>query len=115
MGAAMAAYRRADQLGHGGAVTNLGVLLAQQGDIAGARDCFRRAEQRGEARGAFNLAVLLEEQGDEMGAMAAYRRAEQLGDPTIADMSRAAAIDVSSQIKRPSPIAVRNGGGHDGP
>jgi peptidoglycan hydrolase-like protein with peptidoglycan-binding domain len=76
---AMAAYRRADQLGHGAAAADLGVLLERQGDRIGAKDCFRRAEQRGEASGAFNLADLLEAQGDQMGAMAAYRRADQLG------------------------------------
>ena len=106
---AMAAYRRADQLGDGAAAANLGVLLEQHGDRTGAKDYFRRAEQRGDAIGAFNLAVLLEEQGDQMGAMAAYQRAERLGDPTVADRARAAAIDLTS------PIAVGKRGGHDGP
>lgn len=112
---AIAAYQEADRLGHGAGACNLGVLLAERGELAAAEAAFRRAAQRGDTSGAFNLGALLETQGDREGAMAAYRRAEQLGDPTIADMSRAAAIDVTSQIKSPSPIAVRNGGGHDGP
>ena len=77
----MAAYRRADGLGHGAAVTNLGVLLAQQASIAGAEDCFRRADQRGDANGAFNLAVLLEEQGDEIGAMGPTSEPSNSGTP----------------------------------
>ena len=109
---AMAAFRRADQLGHGAAASNLGVLLERQGDETGAEDSYRRAEQRGDANGAFNLAALLEERGDQMGAMAAYQRAEQLGNPTIADMARGAVIDLTRQNK--SPIAVREGGGHNG-
>ena len=110
---AMAAYQRADRLGHGAAAANLGVLLEQHGDLAAAEASYRRADQRGDANGAFNLAVLLEEQGDQIRATAAYQRAEQLGNPEIADMARAAAFDLTRQIK--SPIAVGNGSGHDGP
>ena len=110
---AMAAYQRADRLGHGAAAANLGVLLEQHGDLAAAEASYRRADQRGDANGAFNLAVLLEEQGDQIRATAAYQRAEQLGNPEIADMARAAAFDLTRQIK--SPLAVGNGSGHDGP
>ena len=110
---AIAAYQRADRLGHGAAAANLGVLLEQHGDLAAAEASYRRADQRGDANGAFNLAVLLEEQGDQIRATAAYQRAEQLGNPEIADMARAAAFDLTRQIK--SPIAVGNGSGHDGP
>ena len=76
---AMAAYRRADGLGHGAAATNLGVLLEQHGDRAAAEAAYRRADQRGDADGAFNLAILLEEQGNPTGAVVAYRRADWLG------------------------------------
>ena len=110
---AMAAYQRADGLGHGAAAVNLGVLLEQHGDRTAAEASYRRADQRGDASGAFNLAILLEEQGDHIGALRAYQRAEQLGHPEIADMARAAALDLRRQSE--SPIAVGQGGGHDGP
>ena len=109
---AMAAYQRADRLGHGAAAANLGVLLEQHGDLAAAEAAYRRADQRGDANGAFNLAVLLEEQGERVGALRAYQRAEQLGHPEIADIARAAALDLKRQAG--SPSAVGNGDGHDG-
>jgi peptidoglycan hydrolase-like protein with peptidoglycan-binding domain len=104
---AVAAYQRADQLGHGTAASNLGVLLEQHGDRAAAEACFRRADQRGDAVGAFNLALLLGEQGDHLGAVEAYQRAHQLGYGVIADMARLAALDLTRQI------AGGKRGGHD--
>ena len=76
---AMAAYQRADQLGHGAAACNLGVLLEGHGDLAAAEAAYRRADQRGDANAAFNLAVLLEERDELAEAIEAYRRADQLG------------------------------------
>ncbi len=76
---AIAAYERADRLGHGPAASNLGLLLEAQGDRAGAVAAYRRAEQRGDAYGAFNLGVSLEEEGELAGAIAAYQRADRLG------------------------------------
>jgi TPR repeat protein len=105
---AVAAYERADRLGHAIAATNLGVLLEQQGDPAAAEAAYRRAEQRGDAHGAFNVGVLLEETGDHVGALHAYQRAEQLGHPEIAEMARAAEIELG-QHERPT----RTGGSHD--
>ena len=110
---AVAAYRRADQVSHGGGACDLGVLLGQRGDQAAAEDCFRRADQRGIPAGAFNLGVLLEEQGDHLGALRAYERAERLGDSGTAEMARAAALRLRSQIE--SPTAATEEGGHDGP
>ncbi|MBV9004013.1 MAG: peptidoglycan-binding protein [Solirubrobacterales bacterium] len=81
---AVAAYRRADELGHATAPSNLGVLLEQHGDRAGAEACYRRADDRGDPDGAFNLALLLGEQGDHTGALDAYGRADQLGHGTAA-------------------------------
>jgi peptidoglycan hydrolase-like protein with peptidoglycan-binding domain/Flp pilus assembly protein TadD len=81
---AVAAYQRADQLGHGTAASNLGVLLEQHGDAAAAEACYRRANQRGDADGSFNLALLLGERGDHMGGLEAYERADELGHPTAA-------------------------------
>jgi len=81
---AMAAYERADGLGHAAAAANLGVLLEQQGDRTAAEAAYRRADQRGSANGTFNLATLLEEEGDLAGAMAAYERADRVGHGTAA-------------------------------
>jgi peptidoglycan hydrolase-like protein with peptidoglycan-binding domain len=81
---AVAAYQRADQLGHRTAASNLGVLFEQHGDPATAEACYRRAAQRGDADGAFNLALLLGERGDHLGALEAYERADELGHGTAA-------------------------------
>lgn len=96
---AEAAYRRADGRGHAAAASNLGVLLESQGDRIGAEAAYRRADQRGEANGAFNLAVLLEEQGDLAGAEPAYRRADQTGEAKVAQLARAALLDLGSAPK----------------
>jgi peptidoglycan hydrolase-like protein with peptidoglycan-binding domain len=82
--AATAAYHRADELGHGGAAANLGVLHEQQGDHTAAQHCYQTADQRGDPNGAFNLAVALEEQGQLTAAAAAYQRADQRGHPKAA-------------------------------
>lgn len=58
---------------------NLGVLLQQRNDLAGAEAAYRRADERGHAGAASNLGVVLEAQGDGTGAEAAYRRAAQRG------------------------------------
>jgi peptidoglycan hydrolase-like protein with peptidoglycan-binding domain/TPR repeat protein len=106
---AIAAYERADRLGHAIAATNLGVLLEQQGDLEAAQAAYRRAEQRGDAHGAFNLGVLLEERGDHVAALEAYQRAERLGHPEIAEMARAAEVQLSKHER-----STRTGGGqHD--
>jgi peptidoglycan hydrolase-like protein with peptidoglycan-binding domain len=81
---AVAAYRRADELGHATAPSNLGVLLEQHGDAVGAEASYRRADQRGDPDGAFNLGLLLGEQGDYVGALAAYERADRRGHGTAA-------------------------------
>jgi peptidoglycan hydrolase-like protein with peptidoglycan-binding domain len=98
---AIAAYERADRLGHPAAATNLGVLLEHQGQHPAAEAAYRRAEQRGDAHGAFNLAVLLEARGDHEGAKHAYERAEALGHPEIAQMARAAEAQLDQQ-ERPT-------------
>jgi peptidoglycan hydrolase-like protein with peptidoglycan-binding domain len=104
---AVAAYQRADQLGHGAAAANLGVLLGEHGDLTAAEACFRRANERGDAHGAFNLAVLLGEQGNHLRAAEAYQRAHQLGYGTSAVRARLAALDLTRQI------AGGKRGGHD--
>jgi hypothetical protein len=78
------AYRRADQDGHAGGAFNLGVLLQQRRDFAGAAAAYERAEQRGDPDATFNLGVLLYETGDLDGAEAAWRRCVRRRDPRAA-------------------------------
>ena len=104
---AESAYRRADARGHAAAASNLGVLLEAQGELAGAEAAYRRADDRGEANGAFNLGVLLEEQGDLAGAEPAYRRAADAGQAKVAQLARAALLDLRGAIQYAG--ASRNG------
>ena len=67
---------------------NLGVILYQRGDLAGAREAFERAERRGDPDAAFNLGVLLYETGDLESAEAAWRRSASRGHPRAADNLR---------------------------
>jgi Flp pilus assembly protein TadD len=67
-------YRRADESGTATGAFNLGAMLHQQGDTAGALAAYERAERRGDPDAAFNLGVLLYEAGDLDGAEAAWRR-----------------------------------------
>jgi tetratricopeptide (TPR) repeat protein len=73
------AYRKALELDpdHGGAHLNLGRLLHERGEIAGAEIHYRRAARspRERARAAFNLGVALEDQGLADEALLAYARA----------------------------------------
>jgi len=50
-------------------MSNLGVLLQENGDRAGAEDWYRRAAGQGEAGAMSNLGVLLQENGDRAGAV----------------------------------------------
>lgn len=72
-------YRRADESGASTGAFNLGVMLHEQGDEAGAIAAYERAEQRGDPDAAFNLGVLLYELGDLDGAEAAWRRSVERG------------------------------------
>ena len=49
------AYRRADELGHPRAPSELGALLEQRGEAAAALAAYRRADERQDAVGPFNL------------------------------------------------------------
>jgi TPR repeat protein len=91
---AEAAYRRADERGDADGAYSLGNMLAENGDLAGAAHAFDRADARGHAAGAFNLGVLLEERGDLASAEAAYRRAHEGGHGEVADMARAALVEL---------------------
>jgi tetratricopeptide (TPR) repeat protein len=85
---ARGAYRRAIALdpGHAEAHLNLGRLLHEVGDLAGAESHYRQAcaARPESALAAFNLGVALEDKGDAREAMAAYRRALKL-DGEIAE------------------------------
>ena len=74
------AYRRADESGAATGAFNLGVMLHQQGDTAGAAAAYERAERRGDPDAAFNLGVLLYEAADFDGAEAAWRRSAGRGN-----------------------------------
>ena len=74
------AYGRAEKSGIASAAFNLGVMLHQRGDIAGAKAAYERAELRGDPDAAFNLGVLLYESGDLEGADRAWRRNAERGD-----------------------------------
>jgi TPR repeat protein len=72
-------YRRADESGAATGAFNLGAVLHQQGDTAGALAAYERAERRGDPDAAFNLGVLLFEIGDLDGAEGAWRRSAERG------------------------------------
>lgn len=91
------AFYRADTRGHAAAAFNVGGMLVEQGDLTGAEAAYRRADERGHAAGAFNLGVLLEERGELVGAEAAYRRAQERGHGEMADMARAALLELEGR------------------
>jgi len=70
------------------AALNLGLLLARQGDVAGARAADQRAIDSRNAdvapKAAFNLGLLLEQQGDLAGAQAAWQQAIDSRHPSAA-------------------------------
>ncbi len=78
-------YRRADESGTATGAFNLGAMLHQQGDTAGAAAAYERAERRGDQDAAFNLGVLLYEVGDLDGAEGAWRRSAGRGHARAAE------------------------------
>jgi len=72
-------FRRLDDQGDPGGAFNLGVVLHQRGDVAGAEAAYERAEQRGDPDAAFNLGILVYETGDIEAAEVAWRRSAQRG------------------------------------
>jgi tetratricopeptide (TPR) repeat protein len=85
---AAAAYERVLELDpdRSDALVNLGLLLHESGDAAGAEARYRRAVEvdPSDATAAFNLGVALEDLGRAREALDAYRRAITL-DPASAD------------------------------
>ena len=82
------AYLRAIELepGHADALVNLGRLLHERGDVAGAAERYRRAlaVRPGHATAAYNLGVALEDLGRLDEAIDAYRAALRVDD-SLAD------------------------------
>jgi CHAT domain-containing protein/tetratricopeptide (TPR) repeat protein len=72
------AFQEMARSGHPWGSFNLGVLLAGQGDVAGAEAAYRRAIEGGHREAALsatvNLGLLLAGQGDAVGAQAAYQK-----------------------------------------
>jgi peptidoglycan hydrolase-like protein with peptidoglycan-binding domain len=91
------AYGRASGRGHNNAAIELGMLLADRGALAEAEAAFRRADERGDGAAAFNLGVLLEARGALAEAKAAYRRAEDREQGEVANMARAALVDLGQE------------------
>jgi tetratricopeptide (TPR) repeat protein len=85
---AIDAYRRALALDpeHADALVNLGRLLHEEGDLAGAEACYRRAlaAQPEDPTAAYDLGVALEDAGRFVEAAVAYERAVA-ADPDFAD------------------------------
>src|SRR2546421_604840 len=79
----------------GGVAGNLGVLLAEQGDVAGAKAAYQQAIESEHADvapwAAVNLGLLLAEQGDVADAKAAWQQAIESGH---ADAAPSAAFNL---------------------
>ncbi len=106
---AEAAYRRADEQGHGTAAAYAGVFSEAHGDLAGAHDAYARADERGDGFGAFRRGLLLSHVGDWDGAREAWERADERGrreppfDPVALNgrgAAEAAALVPPAQIQR---------------
>jgi peptidoglycan hydrolase-like protein with peptidoglycan-binding domain/tetratricopeptide (TPR) repeat protein len=104
---AEAAYRRADERGDADGAFGLGALFAEHGALPEAEAAFKRADERGDAAAAFNLGVLFEERGAMGEARAAYVRARQRGDGEVADMARAALVDLDHQAEESGVRSAR--------
>jgi tetratricopeptide (TPR) repeat protein len=103
-GEAIAAYRKALALdsGHADAHVNLGRLLHESGDAAGAEPHYAAAlaARPDDATAAFNLGVALQDQGKLPEALLAYQKAVRL-DPENADAHFNAA-SLAEKMGRPA-------------
>ncbi|WTC67837.1 tetratricopeptide repeat protein [Streptomyces anulatus] len=72
-------YRQAVDAGHGGAMVNLGVLLAETGRAEEAEASFRQAADAGHSNAMVNLGILLAKVGRAEEAKASIRRAADGG------------------------------------
>jgi TPR repeat protein len=86
-----ARLRSADEGGDATAATQLGHLLAEEGDASGALAAFRRADERGDGLGAYHLGLVLQQGGADLSDVAAAlaraeRRGCDLATPTLDSM-----------------------------
>ncbi len=79
MDGAEAAYRRADEEGHGTAAAYAGLFAEARGDTEGAQAAYQRADERGDGYGAFRLGMLQSRAGDWDGASEAWKRSDERG------------------------------------
>jgi virulence factor Mce-like protein len=77
--AAEAAYRKADEQGHGTAAAYAGLFSEARGDLSEAEEAYSRADERGDGFGAMRLGLLLSQAGDWDGAREAWERTEERG------------------------------------
>ena len=93
-------FERSADAGYLDVLPNLAKLLAESGDMAGARSKLETAIELGDAGLIANasgyLATLLADQGDYDGARSAYQRAIDLGEPGLAFHT---AIDLGLMFK----------------
>ena len=79
MKGAEAAYRRADEEGHGTAAAYTGLFAEARGDASGAEEAYRRADERGDGYGAFRLGLVRSRAGDWDAAAEAWQRSDERG------------------------------------
>ena len=79
MEGAEAAYRRADEAGHGTGAAYTGIFAETRGDLKGAEEAYRRADERGDGYGAFRLGLLLSRGGNWKAAREAWERSDERG------------------------------------
>jgi ABC-type transporter Mla subunit MlaD len=104
--AAEAAYRQADEQGHGTAAAYAGLFGEARGALDEARDAYRRADERGDGYGAFRLGMLDSRAGDWDAASAAWARAEERGhaQPPFDPVSLAPATAAAGPMVPPTDI-----------
>ncbi len=87
------------------AAFNLGALLADQGDVPGAKTAYQKAIDSGHTdtapKAAFNFGALLKEQGDVPGAKTTYQKAIDSGH---ADMAPRAAFNLGLLLKEQGDV-----------
>ena len=79
MDGAEAAYRRADEEGHGTAAAYVGLFEEGRGDPEAAEAAYRRADERGDGYGAFRLGLMQSRAGDWDGAAETWKRSDERG------------------------------------
>ncbi|MGZ4250332.1 MAG: MlaD family protein, partial [Solirubrobacteraceae bacterium] len=76
---AEAAYRRADEQGHGTAAAYAGLFAEARGHFDEAQDAYSRSDERGDGFGALRLGLLSAARGDWETANDAYAHADERG------------------------------------